>query len=188
MRHEGVVFEALVLARKRNRRVSFRREHDPVQAPSETTPFQTGGTRHRMEGMPAPRWSRSRFSFPSVLLLWLVTVIGVDCLLRQRPILKVGTLVLLWAAIMAYCVWFEGWRTFLRVGLPWSVISIVGVKLMDWRFFGGIGGFLLLSLILTAAVFLWDLLMRSVGFGDSEKRPAPQAISAQRGETTSPDE
>jgi hypothetical protein len=123
-----------------------------------------------------PEWCRSRYAFFLGLGFFAVAFIEAEGLLRQRPVARIGTEVLLFAALLAYQAWLYGWRRFLRETLPISVISGAAI-VAQTRFgglFEGIGGSLLLLLAVAAALLLWSLLLRLIGVGgDDGEQTAP---------------
>jgi hypothetical protein len=112
-------------------------------------------------------WSRSGFSFFLAFCLLIVAVFGLEHFLPQRPALRIGIEVLFSAALLAYWVWFEGWRKFLRETVPglfiWLGIVSIADRVDGGLPYDGIGGFFCTCLVLMLACGLQVLYLRLIG-------------------------
>src|ERR1700690_4406000 len=116
--------------------------------------------------MPVPKWCRSRYAILSAFAFWLVTISAAERLLPQRPVPRIGIEVLLSAALLAYWVWFEGWRRFLRETVPWFVIALaiftIAHRATGWPGQGFVGIFWYMPLYM-AAWLLPDPFLKIIG-------------------------
>ena len=97
----------------------------------------------RMERMRMPGWVRSRHMFIPAVVVWGLAFFGMSDLLPQRPVPRIGTQVILSAALLVYLAWLEGWRKFLRETLPFLVICNAAVFIADGvlrQYYGTITG------------------------------------------------
>ena len=122
-----------------------------------------------------PQWCRSRYAILSAFAFWVVTTSAAERLLPQRPVPRIGIEVLLSAALLAYWVWFEGWRRFLRETVPLFVIVFaiftIAHRVIGWSDQGFVGLFWYV-LLWMAALLVHGLYLKLIGADDTGDRPS----------------
>lgn len=137
-----------------------------------------------MNRMRVPHWCRSKYVLAAALVVWVIALIWVPRLFPHRPVARTGIEVILLGALLAYMVWFDGWRKFLLETLPYFVIIYAALAAIDQLGLSNrtISGSFYSLLVLLVASILYVVLMSLVGAipkGDPETRESWTQIWAE---------